>query len=510
MRAWSSVLPLLLCGCNDLLHIPSATPLEPDAPLPSVTGVAIDTYWQTASHMTLPRDLTQWQFSALVPNPDAAGGFDIYPGTGTNDGTFSIPGVPEGVTFMLKTVNPAAPAPSQRVRYYVGNSRHFDLGIDVLGRPNPAMTTQTTNLVLKLDNLQPYQDTDFLEVFCVNNAGSVFGFNYREAINLPDPGANTLAGTTFDWSQPYGAGSPRNPVINGDLGDTISIIQESSIVSPGGVNVQTIARVFTPNRFNQMDSATHEVSGSFVATMPSLALNTTFKRSLFEAHRAEINPKIEPLGDGEYGYGDSLLPAPNGHAQFGPTLDLLVTSLPAGTGEDVAFGEIHYGDPFPASWEHIRLARIQYGVSFSVDNGARTFFLGGRWDTSRNLEFGTGTLVDVVEPLTSPVRSPMVNGSNAFVGGTLSASKPVVVSWSPPSVGTPSRYWVVVFRAFNDAGKTRFVNEATLFTSATEATLPPELVPAGIHRIFVIYAQSSNDLVNSQIAPVVTDVWKVQ
>jgi len=507
MRAWLSVLPLL-CGCNDLLHIPSAAPLEPDAPLPGVTGVAIDTYWQTASHMTLPRDLTQWQFSALVPNPDAAGGFDVYPGTGTRDGTFSIPGVPEGVTFMLKAVNPAGITPSQRVRYFVGDRRQFDLGVDMLGRPSPAMTTQTTNLVLNLENLKPYQDTDFLEVFCINNAGSVFGFNYREALNLPDVNAAALTGTTFDWSQPYGPGSPRNPIVNGDLGDTIAIIQESSILTAKGVNVQTIARVFT-ERFNQMDSATHTVNGAFVNTKPSLTLDTTFRRSLFEAHRAEVNPNVFELGDGEIGYGDSLLPAPNGHAQFGPTLDLVVSSLPAGT-DDLAFGEYSYADPFPASWEHLRLFIVPYFVSFTVDNGARSVFQSARWSGSRNLEFGTGTLVDVVEPLTSPVRSPMVNGSNAFVGGTLSASKPVVVSWTPPSVGTPALYWVVVYRALNDAGTTRFGPAATMYTTATEATIPPELVPAGSYRIFVIYAQSSNDLVNSQIAPVITDVWKVQ
>lgn len=508
MRTWQSLLPLLLCGCNDLLHIPSATPLEPDAPLPSVTGVAIDTYWQTSSHMTQPRDLTQWEFSALVANPDAAGGFDVYPGTGTRDGTFSIPGVPEGVTFMLKAVNPAQVF--QRIRYFVGNSRQFDLGVDMLGRPNPAMTTQTTNLVLNLENLQPYQDTDFLEVFCVNNAGSVFGFNYGagDTVNLPEKDANVLPGTMFDWSQPYGPGSARNPLINGDLGDTISIIQESSIVTPTGVTVQTIARVYT-EQFNQMDSATHVVNGRFVATTPSLTLDTTFRRSLFEMHRAEVNPNVFELGDDEYTYGDSLLPAPNGHAQFGPTLDLVVSSLPAGNGGDVPFGKFKYADPFPASWEHLALFRIQYGVSFTVDNGARSVFLGGRWSGSRNLVFGTEPVVDIIEPLVSPVRSPMVNGSDAFVGGTLSASKPVVVSWTAPSVGTPSLYWVVVYRAFNDAGKTRFAAEATVLTTQTEATIPPELVPAGSYRIFLIYAQSSNDLVNSQLAPAVTDVWKM-
>jgi hypothetical protein len=321
--------------------------------------------------------------------------------------------------------------------------------------------------------------------------------------NAPKLADIALSGTTFDWSQPYGSGSTRNALVQSNRGDAVAVLQESTTTLLSGVSLQILSRVYSES-FDQVDGATHTLTGTFTVPQPSLMLNPTIKRSMFEARRAEINPATRAQSDGDYFYGDSLLPSPDGHPQYAYTLDLFLSSLPAGT-TDVAYGTFAYPDPFLSAWEHLRLFSFTVGVKFAVDNATMTA-LNRQWQSNRNLDFAGATIVDTVQPTLSPVTTPTVDGADAFVGGTFPAVTPLALAWQP-GAGTVGRYIIEVVRAYNDVGKTRFATVGILYTLDTRITVPARLFTAGSHYIFVVSAQSGVGSVETEIVPMITGVW---
>jgi hypothetical protein len=62
-----------------------------------IYGSYIDKYWTADGNSTdVPNDMSWWYVAALVPQED--GSLTELPGTGNEDGTFTIPDVPAGHT----------------------------------------------------------------------------------------------------------------------------------------------------------------------------------------------------------------------------------------------------------------------------------------------------------------------------------------------------------------------------------------------------------------------------
>src|SRR5207237_6339838 len=82
----------------DLVPPPDLLPPPPDlVPPPPVTGMAVDTWVGDTNVVAVANDLSGG-INALVPT--AGGGFTVHAGTGTINGTFTIPDVPDGYYYV--------------------------------------------------------------------------------------------------------------------------------------------------------------------------------------------------------------------------------------------------------------------------------------------------------------------------------------------------------------------------------------------------------------------------
>ena len=97
----------------------------------------------------------------------------------------------------------------------------------------------------------------------------------------------------------------------------------------------------------------------------------------------------------------------------------------------------------------------------------------------------------MLEPIVGPPTFAQVNNTSAMSNLTAIGTQPTV-SWSPPSTGTPTAYYVDVRNVQLDATNTpTFVDVARLFTGATSVTFPPGILQSQQTYVFGIVAVAS-------------------
>jgi len=417
-----------------------------------VTGTFTNRYFLVdGSTVTKPADLTGMPIQALVQE---GSDWTTYLGTGHSDGTFTIPGVPEG---------PYVLAMPPFYRYT--SSREVDLQNDFIGRSDAAESTSAT-LEGSLQGLAPWVSSDDIWWFCPGSGGAVSSDMAAVA------GATSLVAQKGAWL---------GGLVDGSKGDVLYATQAEQVQAPGGHQVKILTRSTSFTGVEMANGEVTSVSGTMAppSAVESVALD--LRMSQFAALLPQVNPTAMDQGATAR---VSTAPGVTVTGLLGMNANLLTFS---GPGKDVNLGSVKYGNPFPAAWGQVLFVYEQAVVPMPGAGAAGAISV---------LEPIEQAAAGPIRPVLTPVQEVKVEGQSAF-GALSGISTTPTLTWSAPAVGTPSSYAVSLYQLPS-------TSVAVLFTTETSMTLPPGLLEEGNAYYFQITALAANgaaDMITSAATP---------
>ncbi|NBD08454.1 MULTISPECIES: ABC transporter substrate-binding protein [Corallococcus] len=416
-----------------------------------VTGTSPVTFVATSGNETKPYDQSATSVVAYMRD-STTGAFTAYPGTGSADGTISVPNVPSGRIY-LKLGS----------RYLVSTGRAFDLGSTEWGRDG-TFASLPTPVTVSATGLSPWQSGDFLDMYSLNPGA--FGYVDSIATGRPLVGATSLSGLSFNYANML------NPVLlDSGRGDVFSLAQMRWQTSANGVPYRAMHKVLDTS-VTQVEGQPVTVSGTFTQPVATGTFSVDWRRSAFDAMRTQVNP------DAVSTYNEiwmSARPAALGAALAsisGPPL--LVKLNPDTLRTDIVTGSMTYNNPLPATWQKVALVAAGFTKSYAL--GTATPYTMGV-DIRVDQEASAFTAAPV-QPLVGPVQAPQVNTRGAFQNLT-GVGTDASLRWSKPLVGTATNYVVNIYRLGVSNGSTTVTRVAVLHTDLQSVYLPPDVLQAG-------------------------------
>jgi hypothetical protein len=427
-----------------------------------VTGVQNSRHVRADGSITeVPIDLSGTTIGAFVPTPDGLG-YNWRPGTGNASGTFLIPNV-ESTPYLLQFGS----------SYKWVTNRTVDLSRAALGRPDVQLEPEGTQLSLSLNGLAPWQINDDLQFHSANTGIGYFSGAAcaTPSWTSPNPGDQFLFASIDYVFSLQNCGAPAAH-IDGTRGDMLYVTQLVSR-SEGGLDFQEVRRSYQTNSLAGGGGGGLTLNG-FMTPLPTTTRTVNYPASSFEALALAAHPTAA-LTTTTLNIG--TLP---GYTQFGSFAgwpDLALATGPAGSG-DLSTSFL-YGNPYPGAWPQfitaLSSARVRYSVRLP-DGSESTLRSFSVYTYSQQPLTGTATSLT---PQVGPPRDMRINGAVATNNLTGVGLTPLL-SWTAPSVGTPSYYSVRVYELFATASNTTSRLPVTsLSTTQTQVRLPPGLLVAG-------------------------------
>jgi hypothetical protein len=435
-------------------------PLGTTAPGEDVTGTLLVRHFlEAGSEATVPTDLSTTPIQALV---SAGGGWTSYPGKGQADGTFVIPGVPQGPYVLhLRAADLVTPYE----RYVYTSDRVLALGYDAGGRPDAASATPSAWLQADLQNLDPWVSGDV-----VGTTGDLLEWQSFDSGGLtlgpfPSSGATTVAGQVT-WA---------GGLVDGSKGDVLHVTQLSLRTAAGGA-YSVLSRLGSFTGVQMSDGSFTHVDGALTAPPLTGSIAVDLRASQFAALGPAIHPTttVANVDLGVYTFPGAGM---TGRMSGGANADLL--RIHAGAA-DVSFGTLQYPHPFPAAWAEYVAVEVSANLSIDLPGTSQPFLTGAVLLLVTTVAKATsGPIV----PLLGPVQDPRVDGQSALAPLTGISTTPTL-SWKAPAIGAPAGYAVSVSEI---DGVTQTLS-ALLLTTDTSMPLPPCVLATGRTYSFTITA----------------------
>ncbi|RKG93194.1 ABC transporter substrate-binding protein [Corallococcus terminator] len=416
-----------------------------------VTGTSPVTFVAASGNETKPYDQSATSVVAYTRD-STTGAFTAYPGTGSADGTLSVPNVPSGRIY-LKLGS----------RYLVSTGRAFDLGSTEWGRDG-SFVSLPTPVTVSATGLSPWQPGDYLEMYSLNPGA--FGYINGGVTGFPLAGATSLSGLIFDYAQML------NPVLlDSGLGDVFSLAQMRLQTSANGVPYRAMHKVLNTS-MTQVEGQPVTVSGTFTQPVATGTFAVDWRRSAFEAMRTQVNPgAVSTYNEIWMSARPAALSSAFASISGQP---LLVKLNPDTQRTDIVTGSMTYNNPLPATWQKVALAAAGFTKSYALGT-ATPYTLSV--DIRVDQEASAFTAAPV-EPLVGPVQAPLVNTRGAFQNLT-GVGTDASLRWSKPLVGTATNYVVNIFRLGTSNGSTTATRVAVLHTDLQSVYLPPGVLQSG-------------------------------
>ena len=443
-----------------------------------VVGSGETLFIMDSGEEAVPWPLQDYSIAALVEGDD--GEFAEYPGTGSADGTFVIDDVPKGDYYLELTEPDWIPS------FRVTSERDVELQTHAVGRPDAEESAWDTDFLISADGLVPWSSADSLFLY----SSEVGGLAYRAAGTAEQPAeeATSITDLAFTFW-------PSSRFPDGDKGDRIYLSQLAT-TSSGAGEYQALARSVLMPAFSAGNGAT--TSG------PATSLSTperahSFALSWSRAEYATLAGQIHPGATPSYGYNFAVVatPKPTSLEAFDNTADLVHLATEPGDGDLAA--DISYRDPFPAEWRRIAHATVFYDVPITAPEATIPLDIAARIYTGIAIDSDTSTLA--IAPLQGPVQAPLIDGVDAFATNTGLGSSPEL-SWSAPTLGLPTSYYVAIERLYDVSGTTVTEYVAELRTTATRVRIPPGVLVAGESYIALIVALQESATVKADAGAV--------
>ncbi|MGO9829649.1 MAG: hypothetical protein ACLPJH_05870 [Myxococcaceae bacterium] len=387
------------------------------------------------------------------------------PAVGFDNGTFTVAGLPTSGNYLLDLAG----------TYFWLSDNALVVTNLAAGRPNVvqfnyALSSDAT-LTLNLTNLAPWNVNDEVEVLSLGANDFVntapFGCNPAP---LPGAGTTTLNGSVFSVKN---CGGPNT--IQAAEGDRVVIEQMHVQQTANGSAYLSMAALYDAPALSLSDGQNVTLAGAFVPVNQNQTVSCDFKLSQFAAALQGLQPSgyTSSLNWGLNLVGVSFLTSQGWEPRQG-TSDILAYS-PSPPNVDAVSGAMAYG--VPASYPFIPVGILTYDAN-------QAFAFPGT--TANNQQtVGMQTIFSLsdfcqnaVVPLLTPVQAITLNGADASKPLTGVGVTPLL-AWSPPAIGTPTRYLVLINQFFTSGTQTLSTGVAEIETQDLQVQIPPGLLSAG-------------------------------
>jgi hypothetical protein len=434
----------------------------------AVTGTCVFTFWlDDGPTATLPG--CNGSTVATFGRTGAGGWTQVDSTSPTADG-FSIR-APEG-DYLLGVKY----ASFSYWEFFETASSQFDLGANVVGRPDSAAPSSQTVATFNLSGLDPWDANDYIEL--TSSGGATF----KELV-YPTGAASLPAGVTsgmvaFDW---YGSLS-RLP--DGSRGDIVYLHQDATLSIPGsGLTYQSASRFAQlPATFVMANGMTQTVDVTLEQVPQTGSLSIDWRTSAFEQYRGDIHPNAGGLAHWLLVDGTPQRLTDKPILQPG-TPDLLLMEISPGS-PDQNLVDVRYGQFLPESWIEYRAVYYVATLPVTAPGAASASGVGARIGRYDPLPSPSGPVL----PLVTPPRTPRIAGVDAFQDPTAVGSTPTL-SWSAPAIGAPTSYTIYIAQPMVGAnGATVLRTIAYLTTGGTSMTIPTSVLQPGVAYVALITA----------------------
>jgi len=418
-----------------------------------------------------PLDLSTSVIEALAPN--GVGGFEVIPATARRtDGTYAIAGVPEGPHWVRLGS-----------RYVWHDQAFVDWSFDLFGRADVTFPSLATRLELNAGNLAPWQTNDTL-AWVVPQHGLSFAMPLTDptVFNAPRLGETALGAFGFELG-PNGFFSGLLDAAKGDLAYVNQLATLPAVQQPAAGPVRVLARSMVLPPLTTTEGTTTPVTSGFLDIAANAKLRLRWSRASFARHGDAVHPGAPQSASFVAVSSFALSPT------FGSPSDAysLVEFNTLGS-QDVDFGQLRYGNPFPTDWNRTLDTFVSFTKNYLAPGATVSEPLVRGLSTSLLIDPASRDDANVtLAPGMSPPRHAQVNGKTLFAN-QLGVGTTPVVSWSAPEVGTPGRYLMRIFELRANGTRSSFRSVATLSTAQTSLTVPPGLLQAGHVYVFTIAA----------------------
>ncbi|MDI1481051.1 hypothetical protein [Polyangium sp. y55x31] len=489
-----------------------------------VTGTAVDLYRPTTGDVSLPSK-TWTKIEALV---DQGGTLQSYPGTINDQGNISIPGVPTGPYLLALEGQPSAPFPNAPpVRTYVAtDARTLDIGYLYSGRPDPAPMSQPTYVSIDatlgtplqvatyddMGNVQGFDD----EIQIYSQNGTILAFAYPAGSppedNPPANGATQLSTWKINAQDAFVRFFDSTTLIDASQGDEVTVLHgvTKQVGTPtedgnpwNGYIYTATAESMQAMPFTMTNGGTSVAKGTF-SPAPQKSFDLDYKGSAWNAllpniplslHAVSISVDHEPsvpepaIGTFATLLGMSLL---NGTAYSNPDPAChgnLCDPAACPSGCDVGtmvFAGDHaqtysYGDPFTDG-------QTFGSVTITFSKSVRSLLP----ETTAESLRGNLTMSAPVEEITGKPLAPTLGlPQDIKVAGkdtpydqvTTGVGTTPTITWTAPSLGTPTRYRVTVVDTTDltdqDGSMSTRRSIAHMYVKSPNVTLPAGILQPG-------------------------------
>jgi hypothetical protein len=423
-----------------------------------VSGTLINRYFvESGPPVEQPTDLSGTPVRALVWD---GGMWTTYLGTGSADGSFTVPGVPSG--YFVLGVGPS---------YVRTEARTLDFGTEILGRPDAAPADfPKDSFVASLQNLAPAVKDDLEVLDNINGDGWT-------SMGPPSAGATSVTASGL-WL---------GGLVDASKGDVVHVYQSRTT---GPYEQSVIVRHAAIGGVEQQHG-TSMVSGTLQDVTLDETLTLDLRGSEFAAQAPAISPNYG-LPDISLllltGPGASQVPAilnPSYSRSLGAAPELLGLALFTST--DVTLSSVAYGNPFPADWGTM-ITAYEWAQPAEPKGSQHSWAPGYVFVTMPLAEATAGP----VRPEVSPVQNLRIAGQDAF-GAPMGTGLSPTITWDPPALGSPSAYRVAVYSVAPCAHWTGWGcnPDATVVTTETSVVMPPGVLTAGGEYQVVVTAEVS-------------------
>jgi hypothetical protein len=397
---------------------------------------------------------------ALVAMAAAACGDDGSMNNGTIDASVDSPSV----------IMPDAPSPLEGVwkdTYFTTNG---SVPASACNSAPAAVKVDSTSAVqttysgnCKTDGTFKIEAPVILDTYYVKAGGVLYETDKRSSIDL---GTDRLGRSGVVGWNGYQIDSTKS--------DQLQIMQLGKHTTGAAVDYLTLDRAFYVPQFTMSNNTQHSLTGSFTspdAKTLALSINVTS----FNQFASIVAPTVTSKSVQGVAYAAVSTDVVESPPLFSFT-------QPADTAATVSFGTVGHGDPFPAAWK--RMVRVQVSnlaeFTYNGKTGSLTAVV-GRVMTKAAAEAAT------VDAKLGPVTNVKFDADNALTDTTIS---PVpVVSWSAPTLGTPTDYEIQVYEAVSSGASLSFSSVVRLVTKSTSVRIPAGYLLGQRQYVFVVRAR---------------------